>query len=264
MDTDTIKTGMKSSLKKFTLTDLHTHILPGIDDGAKSLDSSLKMLVTLKQKNVERTALTPHFYPAKEDLSGFISKRERAYNLLLSAWDVQTMPQLQLGAEVHYTPKIVELDLHRLTIGESNYLLLELPDTGTAAFVEQTIDAMLLQRITPILAHVERCRMLREDPGRLLGLIQMGALAQVSAGALTGRADSFTEVCLQNGLAQIVSSDIHNLKDRNCLLDATSAGRYADIIRWSESFARAIWDKSPLPAFTVKAVKRGLFGYRPG
>lgn len=250
-----------NNVTQCTLTDLHTHILPGVDDGAECLEMSLEMLRKLKSVGVERVALTPHFYPMKEDLSAFVNRRGKAYDLLLSAWDEKTMPQLQLGTEVRYTPSLAELDLRRLTIGQGNYLLLELPDMGASTFVEQVADTILQQGITPILAHVERCVSLREDPDRLLRLAQMGTLAQISTGALTRRVDSFAVACLQNGLAQFVASDAHNLSGRFCFFDAAATKKYAEIIRRTEEFARSVWENTPLPAFSIQPVKKGFLGY---
>ena len=107
-------------------TDLHTHILPGVDDGAKDLEKALEMLRMQKACGVERVALTPHFYPLREEFQSFLDKRQQAYEGLLPNWDAESMPDLRLGAEVHYSPALAELDLRRLTIGQSDYLLLEL------------------------------------------------------------------------------------------------------------------------------------------
>lgn len=244
------------------MTDLHTHILPGIDDGADCLELSLKMLRKLKTKGVKRVALTPHFYPMREELSVFLRRRAQAYDILLSAWDKQTMPQLLLGAEVHYTPELLQMDLRQLTIGAGSYLLLELPDADVNPFVEQVVDAILLDGIIPILAHVERCQPFRKDPERLFRLVRMGALAQISAEALTENKDSFAIACLQNGLAQIVASDAHNLKDRFCAIDTKAARKRVEIINWAEEFARSVWDNAPLPAFAIKPLKKNILGYR--
>ena len=109
---------------EITLTDLHTHILPGIDDGARNLEASLEILRRQKENGVERVALTSHFYPLREELQDYLDKRQRAYEELMSAWDAETMPQLRLGAEVHYSPSIVEMDLRSIALAQSDYLLI--------------------------------------------------------------------------------------------------------------------------------------------
>lgn len=247
---------------KDTLTDLHTHILPAFDDGAENLEMALQMLRMQKERGIHRVALTSHFYPMREELDGFLRRRQRAYTQLLSGWDEGTMPSLRLGAEVRYSPKLAEMDLRQLTLGESGYLLLELPDTGVPAHLEQVVEKMLWQGITPIFAHVERCAYFRAEPERLLRLVQMDALAQVTAKALKDRNDrGFARACLHNGLAQMIASDIHTVQNARLTLDGVAGVLSEAAVRRAEEFARAVWDNERPPAFTIYSVKKGLLGY---
>ncbi len=244
-------------------TDLHTHILPDFDDGAKDLETALEMLRVQKNSGVERVALTPHFYPMHEALDAFVARRQQAYEMLLSGYDAGTMPQLRLGAEVCYTPELVALDLHQLTIGSSDYLLLELPDVRVPTYVEQVVDAMLGQGITPILAHIDRCMYFRNDPSRLEKLIQIGALAQIDAAALCSKCtDGFASACFRAGLAHILASDAHNLTDRAPCLGSLATERNAELLAWTEGFAGNVWENMPPPAFGIHSLKKGIFGYR--
>ncbi len=253
---------MTSDLVACSLTDLHTHILPSVDDGADCLDTAIEMLHIQKNNGIERVALTPHFYPKHEELDAFVDRRNRSYAALLSRWDCESMPQLRLGAEVRYTPALLQMDLHQLTIGEGNYLLLELEDSGLVTFIDQVVKQMIDQGIIPILAHVERCSALRNDPNLLLNLVRMGALAQISVNALRGRKpDKFAEICLRHGLVHIIASDVHNLTDRAACLRDISTERYMHTLAWTERLAKSVWDGTPLPAFAIKPIKRGLFGY---
>lgn len=253
---------MESNTKKICLTDLHTHILPGIDDGAKDLESSVEILLAQKASGVERVALTPHFYPLREELEVFLEKRQKAFEQLLPVWNAETMPQLRLGAEVHYATSLAEMNLRKLTLEQSDYLLLELSDTAVPAHIEQILGIMLEQGITPILAHVERCCYFREDPVRLVRLIEKGALAQVSALALARtKTDKFANICLQKRVAQIIASDVHGIgKGMSCLGDFVKKIDTERVIR-AETFARAVWDNVELPAFSPMPIKRKLFGY---
>lgn len=244
------------------MTDLHTHILPGIDDGAKDLETSLEMLRRQKKSGVERVALTPHYYPLREELQDFLERRQHAYELLLSAWDSETMPQLRLGAEVHYSSCIADMDLRSITFSHSDYLLLELSDTVVPAHIEQVVKIMLEQGITPILAHVERCVYFAEDPAKLMRLIDLGALAQITARALSNKKrQKFAGICLQKNVAQIIVSDIHGVGDRRCGLGELTDNIHEDRMLRAEAFARAVWDNTPLPAFDAIPIKRKLFGY---
>lgn len=241
-------------------TDLHTHILPGVDDGAQALDAALQILWAQKASGVERVALTPHFYPLEETIDVFLEKRQRAWELLQSAWDEKTMPQLRLGAEVHFSPCLADMDLRELTLQETNYMLLELPNEIQPTFLEPVLQQLLDREITPILAHVERCVYFAEKPAKLQQLIEMGALAQISLRMLHNkRMRKFAEICLQKNAAQIVASDIHSTA--NGALGVLAQGLPEEIVERAELFARSVWDGAQLPDFTPVAIQKKLFGY---
>lgn len=252
----------QSNTMDFTLTDLHTHILPGIDDGAKDLEASLELLRRQKRNGVDRVALTPHFYPMCQDLDVFLDRRQNAYEALMSAWDPETMPQLRLGAEVHYSASIADMDLRSISLAQSDYLLLELSNSKVPAHIEQVIKIMQSQGITPILAHVERCAYFAEDPAKLVRLIELGALAQISARALHSKnRQKFAGICLRKSVAQIVASDVHSAGEvENGLGALRKEMDETEIVR-AESFARAVWDNTPIPVFHPEPIKRKLFGY---
>ena len=244
------------------MTDLHTHILPGVDDGAKDLETSLEILRRQKKSGVERVALTPHYYPLREELQDFLGRRQHAYEQLLSAWEPETMPQLRLGAEVHYSSCIADMDLRSMALPHSDYLLLELSDTVVPAHIEQVVKIMLEQGITPMLAHVERCVYFAEDPAKLVRLIDLGALAQITAWALSNKkSQKFAGACLQKNVAQIIASDIHGLGDSRRGLGELTDNIHEDRMLRAEAFARAVWDNTPLPEFCAISIKRKLFGY---
>ena len=246
-----------------SLTDLHTHILPCVDDGADSIETAIAMLTAQKNSGVERVTLTPHFYPMREELDSFLDRRQKAYDALLAYWDCSAMPQLQLAAEVRYSPALLQMELRNLTIGAGNYLLLEFPDFGVITYAEQVVKQLIEQEIIPVLAHVERCCAFRNNPNLLLELIQMGALSQIDMDALSApKPDKFAIKCLKNGLAHIIASDTHNMSSRaHCIADL-AGGRFAEMLTRSEIFARAIWDDSQIPHFSVKPLRKFLLGYR--
>ena len=249
-------------MTEISLTDLHTHILPGIDDGAKNLEASLELLRRQKQSGVERVALTPHFYPLRKELPDFLEQRHRSFAELMPFWDGNAMPQLRLGAEVHYSPCLADMDLRCLTLAQSDYLLLELSDTTVPAHIEQVLKIILEQGITPILAHVERCVYFAEEPARLLRLIEAGALAQVSARALqNNKRRKFAGICLKKKAAQIIASDIHSMREGKCCLGELAESLDEEMVAQAEAVARAVWDNTPLPEFTPMPIKRKLFGY---
>jgi len=251
-----------SNVGKAALTDLHTHILHGIDDGAEDLEAALEMLRLQKTNGVERVVLTPHFYPLREELQSFLERRQRAYEELIPSWDGEIMPQMKLGAEVHYSPSIVECDLRSLTVGQGNYMLLELSDTVFPTHIEEVLKIVKEQGVTPILAHVERCSYFREEPRRLVHLVEQGALAQTSAKALaTPQRRKFAEICLQKNVAHIIASDIHHKGESETCLGAVAEKVNEEILTQAEVFARAVWDNTQPPDFQANPIKRKLFGY---
>lgn len=243
------------------LTDLHTHILHGVDDGAKSLDMALEMLRMQKESGVQRVMLTSHFVLQEEPEESFLKYRRRAYKRLRHHWQENTMPEVDLGAEVRFTPALINVDLREFTFGQRDYLLLELPNMGVPAYLEKIVEEMLRQKITPILAHIERCAYFRAEPDRLKKLIEMGALAQVTARAINDKKDRcFAKTCLKKGLAHMIASDLHVSVQEQCL---GNVAQQLDpvLVKRAEEFALCIWENKPLPDFSVRSVRKGLFGY---
>ena len=239
-----------------SFSDIHCHLLPGVDDGAQDLDTSLQMLREAKAGGVERLALTPHFYPLREDLASFVQRRQNAFDVLLPHWNADTMPQLKLGAEVHYTAELTRMDLRRLTYADSDYMLLELPADFQPPHIRQVLQTIVDRGVTPILAHVERYSYFRKTPDLLLQLIHLGALAQVTLQSLDSREDKgFSVACLKKGLAHVVASDAHDLRERE------AADLWGETVVCTEEFARAIWNNECPPAFSIAPVKKGIFVY---
>lgn len=142
------------------MIDIHTHILPGMDDGAKDVATSLEMLQMEYSQGVDKVVLTPHFYRDKETPERFLVRRQEAFEKLELAIQQSkiSVPELILGAEVAWTQNMNEWDnLEQLCIGKSKYMLLELPfQPWTRSMFEQIYDMVLDLQITPIFAHLER------------------------------------------------------------------------------------------------------------
>ena len=110
------------------MTDIHTHIVPNVDDGARSMEESLALLELLAAQGVCSLIATPHFYADNcLDLGAHIERMEKAFRELKSNLK-EGMPQIYLGHEVLYFNGISSCeDMKKLTINNSNYILLELP-----------------------------------------------------------------------------------------------------------------------------------------
>lgn len=199
------------------MTDLHTHILPGIDDGAAEVEDSLAMLELQRSQGVDTVVLTPHFYSDREEIDSFLLRRGRAMAQLESAIAARAeeqppLPRLLLGAEVAWRSDLIEMErLGELCIEGTRNLLLELPFTPwNAAMIDRLYDMIGRTGITPIIAHLERY--LNIQPKTLVReVLRLGAPVQVSAGILMHPLQrSGAMKLLKSGRANLLASDCHD------------------------------------------------------
>ncbi|MBR6902965.1 MAG: hypothetical protein IKN39_03650 [Clostridia bacterium] len=199
------------------MLDLHTHILPGVDDGAKTIDDSVKLLEQMRDQGVSTAVATVHFYPTSAVLEDFLKKREVALNLSNSAADnygVKILP----GAEVLYFGGIGKFTgIKKLTLGRSKYLLLEL--LGLKKIDDKVIrDIISIKEelgITPIIAHVERYCKYKGYKKLLTALAENRALCQINATFFLKRAENrAVRKLLKAGLVDFVASDCHSPQNR--------------------------------------------------
>ena len=173
------------------MTDLHTHILPGMDDGAKTPEESLQMLRMERDQGVDTVVLTPHFYRDRERPEQFLARRRASAEALRDALmalpeeEIRTMPRLILGAEVAWVPNLPDMpELYRMCMGRSKCLLLELPFSAWSdPLFRQLRELMDRTGITPVIAHVERY-LSYQKPERVRELLDLDVLVQVSAAPL--------------------------------------------------------------------------------
>lgn len=204
------------------MTDLHTHILPWMDDGARDVGMSLRLLREEAAQGVTTVALTPHFYRYRETPRAFLERREKAASALqgcvksLPQGDMDTLPRLILGAEVAWAPHMAEWpELRELCYEGTDYLLLEPPMSPWTGQVFSHIYALMEQTgITPVIAHIERY-FRGQKAEALTEMLSLGCPVQLSAEALTSFAGRRKALrCLKEGKAKLLISDCHNTGDR--------------------------------------------------
>ena len=204
------------------MTDLHTHILPGVDDGAKSVEESLAMLRMERKQGVDAVVLTPHFYRDRENPKHFLQRRrESALGLAealmaLPEEERSTLPRVILGAEVAWRPNLADWEeLPQMCIGETKHLLLELPfSPWSDRMLDQLYDLMGRTGITPIIAHLERY-LKSQRPEHIREVLELGVPVQVSGSALLHPLTRGSVLkLLQRRQAQILASDCHNTTGR--------------------------------------------------
>lgn len=199
------------------LYDIHCHILPGVDDGAKNIDIAFEMIEREMEAGVETIILTPHF--RKEMFEPSMEDIWNAYEELVEetrCWNIR----LYLGCEFHANMEMVEtLDKGlRPTMGNSHYVLTEFSTSSTKSFIKERTDALLTSGYRPIIAHIERYRALRKDFDLIADLIEMGCEMQVNADAVIGKdgigAQRFCKKLMQEDMIHYIGSDAHNLRGR--------------------------------------------------
>ena len=232
------------------MIDLHTHILPGIDDGAKDVSTSLQMLQLQQREGVDRLFLTPHFDCRKTSISDFLRVRQEAFDRLRAALGGAPAPEMKLGAEVHFSPELMEEDLSKLTLGQSDYILLELSYRRYPAVLEEAVEEILDRGYIPILAHVERFFYFCDHPELLTDLVERGALAQVSADVIIEhKRFSLGRACVTHDLAQVIASDTHNCDTRPPCLGQAAEKLPAEYRRRMNIYLNAVWEgrDTPMP-----------------
>lgn len=197
------------------MTDLHTHILPGMDDGAQSVEEALAMLKMQCQQGVDTVALTPHFYRSKEHLADFLARREEAWTLLLEKTGNQECPELILGAEVAYAPGMADWpELEALCYQDTKILLVELPMTPWSDSIFYQLNALEVHRgMMPMIAHIDRYFRCQKKKS-IERLLDMGYPVQVSADALSSMFVRRQALALLKKYDALLISDCHNLTDR--------------------------------------------------
>ena len=202
------------------MIDLHCHMLPGIDDGAPDLATSLAMARIAVEDGIEVTACTPHIYPGlyENDAAG-IKLRVTA---LQETLDREGVPlRLISGADAHLTPALID----RLkqgtapTLNGSRYFLLEPPHHVVPPRFEESVFSFLVAGYVPIVTHPERLTWIEDHYPIFQAITHRGAWMQITSGSLTGRfgerAQYWGKRMLDEGLVHILATDAHTTRRRS-------------------------------------------------
>ena len=204
------------------MTDLHTHILPGMDDGAPDVETALRMLRMEREQGVETVALTPHFYCDDESVDSFLRRRRLASEQLeetisrLPGDEQRLLPHRILGAEVAWAPHMDRWErLSELCYADSSYLLLELPFSAWSTdLFRRLYELMDRTGVTPVIAHIDRYWG-RVDKRAMEELFCMGLPIQISAAAFTYWRTRCTALrLLRQRKVQLLISDAHGDTER--------------------------------------------------
>lgn len=245
------------------MIDIHSHILPEVDDGPKSWDVSVEMCRMAAADGITHMVATPHsndrYHFDHNYLTGCLGRLQEK---------VGVSPTLSLGCDFHLSYDNLQNVLahpHRYTVGGGNYLLVELSDYSIPAQIADCFLKLGDRGVTVVITHPERNAILRPTPLRVIEFVELGCAVQITANALTGfwgpRVSRAAIWLLEHEAVHVIATDAHDARHRTPILSAArdmAAGICGTEIANAlvEENPRAIVSGLPLP-YTPKPVLKG-------
>ena len=197
------------------MIDIHCHILPAVDDGADDMAETVEMCRLSLEEGVTGVFATPHLFNGM-----FATERDSilaAYDKVTSTLTAQSIPlKLYVGSDLHLTPETLDQlkNGDALTLNGGRYFLLEPSFRLLPPNLSETVFAILSEGFVPIITHPERNDQFLRREGRLLELLNLGALCQITAMSLTGEfgeaCQSFSRRLMEAGAVHFIASDAHS------------------------------------------------------
>ena len=235
------------------MVDIHCHILPGLDDGSDSLETSVAMAEMAIADGVTHVIATPHANSEFEFIPESVRlRRDEIQSRVGDRLAIATGCDFHLSFENLAT---LRADPKRFTLNQTDYLLVEFADFAIPASLDQTLHELQLLGLHPIITHPERNPLIRSQWDRLWGWLRQGCYVQVTAQSITGgfgrRAQHAAELLLDAHAVHFVASDAHNLTTRPLRLkptyDALAESKGEDLARaLLEENPRAVFEGQPL------------------
>lgn len=204
---------------RYKFTDMHCHIIPGIDDGAQNIEASKRMVELAYNEGIRTILATPHYHPIRGKATE--NEIQKAYNKLrIYVESNYSDLHIYLGREVYYTSDIIE-DIEKrsdLLINNTRYILTEYSTSVDYNYLMTSIDSLIVNGYIPIIAHVERYGCIQKNYRLVEELKSVGALIQVNADSIIGGSgNNIKKVCkslVENYLVDIIGTDAHNCENR--------------------------------------------------
>ncbi len=198
--------------------DIHSHILPGVDDGAKDMDVTKRMLQIAAEEGIGAIVATPHFTCGMSNR--YTQKRKEIFETVREWWQQEEPDrEMYLGNELFYSEGVVDaLEAGvALTMNGTKYVLVEFPVYVEFLYMEKAIRSLQYAGYSPIIAHAERYEHV-QDRGKISSLVDMGAYLQVNASSVIGNHGLIAQHrimrYLKSGLIHFVATDAHSARVR--------------------------------------------------
>lgn len=194
------------------MIDIHSHILPNIDDGAKNINETYNLINEAKKIGFKGIILTPHY------IEGYYEKTSDEIEKMVENIKKNTNIELYIGNEIYISENISELikDKKASRINGTNYILFEMPREIEPMNLYNIVYEMLSHKYIPILAHPERYTFIYKKPEIILDLIEKGVLMQANYGSIVGiygkKAKIMVKKFLKNNMIHFLGSDVHTEK----------------------------------------------------
>jgi protein-tyrosine phosphatase len=261
-------------LQAFHVIDLHSHILPGIDDGARDLEQSVAIVRSMADDGVTVVAATPHVRDDWPDVTpdaveaGVARVREA---VAAAGVEIEVLPGGEVAIDA--LPRLTRDDLERLALGGTpGLLLLETPYYGWPLSFADLVGRLGADGFTVVIAHPERNADVQERPDLLEPLVRAGGVVQLTAASVDGRLGrrpaASSAVLLERGLAHLIASDAHAPEVRGAGMSAAAAAVGPDLGWWlTVGVPRALLAGERLPQrpyVPSRRRSRGLRGWLQG
>lgn len=196
------------------MVDIHSHLIPNVDDGSKSVEETFMLIKEADRAGITDIILTPHYIvnSYEQNANTLILLKDKLQQILDKD---KINVKLHIGMEVYITDNLIDLLKQNklLTLANSKYLLMELPLNTNVQYLDMVIFKLIENNIIPIIAHPERYKFVQEDPSRVRELIDSGCLIQSNIGSILGiygkKAKKTIKYLLKNDLINFIATDTH-------------------------------------------------------
>lgn len=238
------------------IVDVHCHILPEIDDGAKNWNETYQMLRIAYDEGTRVIIATPHHHE-RRGMCTPKQYKKRLIEIRKMAQEIDEKFYVMPGMEIYFSQDIAKKLEHKKvqTMGGSDYVLIEFSPNDEFRYIQQGLQQIQMKGYRPILAHIERYHCMLDNMENVDYLIEMGIYIQVNAGSIIGNggraAKKFIKELMDEGYVHFVGTDAHSSGSRSPLIKKS-----ADYVekRYGEEYAKEIFRTNALKVLKNKLI----------